>query len=249
MIGERLNIFASKHVRAALEARDEGAVVAIAGEQLALGAHFLDVHAESWEDMEWLARTAARTGARLSLDSPDPDIIRKGLLLPNVGFLNSLAGGRLELFREAKEARVKVIGMLHDVSADEVVERARREDFPLEDLYLDPAVMPVSVDALNARRLVERHRELKQKFPKIKTIVGISNCTHGMPRPTEIRATLLVTLLNDGLDAAILNPAELAWFARAQAILGDDGSGKTTVDYVRAFRKEEALRKAAPPQE
>jgi hypothetical protein len=68
-----------------------------------------------------------------------------------------------------------------------------------------------------------------------------------MPRPTEIRAMLLVTLLNDGLDAALMNPMELGWFARAQAILKDDGSGKSTVDYVRAFRKEEAARKAARP--
>lgn len=246
MIGERLNIFASRKVRSALETRDDAAIISIAREQLDAGAQYLDVHAQDWDEVKWLLETAGRTGAPLCLDSPDPDIIRKGLDMPSVKFLNSLAGGRLELFREARKHDVKVVGMLHDVTAAQMVEAATAACFPLEDLYLDPAVMPVSVDAGNARRLVDRHRELKTAFPHIKTVVGISNSTHGMPRATEIRAVLLVTLLNDGLDAAILNPAELRWFARAQAILSDDGSGRSTIDYVRAFRKEEAARKKGP---
>jgi len=245
MIGERLNIFASRKVRAALEARDEAAILSCAKEQLDLGAQLLDIHAQSWEDVKWMLEVAGRTGAPLCLDSPDPEIIRQGLGVPGVKFLNSLAGGRLELFKEAADAKVKVIGLLYDITGEEVIEAARKHGFPFEDLYLDPAVLPVSVDASNARKLVEKHRELKQKFPRIKTIVGISNSTHGMPRATEIRATLLVTLLNDGLDAAIMNPAELGWFARAQAILKDDGSGRSTIDYVRTFRKEEAVKKAS----
>ena len=244
MIGERLNIFASKKVRAALEARDEATILAVANEQVGFGAHLLDVHAQSWEDVKWMLEVAGRAGAPLCLDSPDPDMIRQGLKMPNVKFLNSLGGGRLELFREAAEHRVKVVGMLHDVSAEQMVEAAGKWGFPLEDLYLDPAVMPVSVDAGNARKLVENHRDIRHRFPGIKTVVGISNSTHGMPRPTEIRAMLLVTLLNDGLDAAIMNPMELGWFARAQAILRDDGSGRSTVDYVRTFRKEEAVKNA-----
>jgi cobalamin-dependent methionine synthase I len=248
VIGERLNIFASKKVRAALEARDEAVILAVAREQLDAGAQYLDVHAQAWDDVKWLLETAARSGAPLCLDSPDPGIIRKGLELPSVKFLNSIGGDRLELFKEATARRVKVVGMLHDVSAEKIMEAARAAGFPLEDLYLDPAVMPVSVDAGNARRLVEAHRELKRRFPGMRTLVGISNSTHGMPRPTEIRAMLLVTLLNDGLDAALMNPAELGWFSRAQAILKDDGSGRSTVDYVRAFRKEEALKRSAPAQ-
>ena len=248
VIGERLNIFASKKVRAALESRDKAAIIAIAKEQLDCGAQYLDVHAQNWDDVEWLLEAAGKTGAPLCLDSPDPGIIRKGLELPSVKFLNSIGGDRLELFKEAAAHRVKVVGMLHDVTAEQVVEAAKGVDFPLEDLYLDPAVMPVSVDASFARKLVEDHRDLKRRFPALKTIVGISNAAHGMPRKTEIRAVLLVSLLNDGLDAALMNPSELGWFARAQAILKDDGSGRSTVDYVRAFRKEEAQRKARGEQ-
>jgi len=247
VIGERLNIFASRKVREAVEARNEAFIVSVAREQLEAGAHYLDVHAQDWDDMEWLLGAAAKSGGQLCLDSPDPEIIRRGLAMPQVKFLNSIAGGRLDLFREAAGRKVKVVGMLHDVTAGEMVDAAKGAGFLPEDLYIDPAVMPVSVDASNARRLVERHREIKREFPGMRTLVGISNCTHGMPRPTEIRAMLLVTLLNDGLDAALMNPMELGWFARAQAILKDDGSGKSTVDYVRAFRKEEAARKAARP--
>ena len=245
IIGERLNIFASGKVRAALDSRDEGVILACAREQLDAGAQYLDVHAQTWDDVRWLLETAGKSGAPLCLDSPDPEIIQKGLGLPGVKFLNSLGGGRLELFKEAAARRVKVVGMLHDLTAEQVLEAASVAAFPLEDLYLDPAVMPLSVDAAFARKLVEDHRELKRRFPAIKTIVGISNSTHGMPRPTEIRAMLLVTLLNDGLDAALLNPVELAWFARAQAILKDDGTGRSTIDYIRAFRKEQGLKKEA----
>ncbi|MBM4247908.1 MAG: hypothetical protein FJ149_00390 [Euryarchaeota archaeon] len=246
VIGERLNIFASKRVRAAVESRDGAAVLAIARAQLDAGARYLDVHAQSREEMEWLLETAGKAGAPLCLDSPDPEMIRRGLEFPSVGFLNSIGADRLDLFKTAAERKVKVVGMLHDTTADEVVRAAGAAGFPLEDLYLDPAVMPVSVDAANARKLLEDHRELKRRFPLIKTIVGISNAAHGMPRKAELRAVLLVSLLNDGLDAAIMDPSELGWFARAQAILRDDGSGMSTVEYVRAFRREEAARKGAP---
>lgn len=246
VIGERLNIFASKRVRAALESRDEATVRAIARQQLEAGAQYLDVHAQEWDDLEWLLDTAAKAGAPLCLDSADPDIIRRGLGHPSVRFLNSIGADRLDLFKEAAERKVRVVGMLHDTAAEEVVKAAGAAGFPLDDLYLDPAVMPVSVDAANARKLVDDHRGLKRRFPDIKTIVGISNAGHGMPRKTELRAVLLVSLLNDGLDAALMDPSELGWFARAQAILGDDGSGRSTVEYVRAFRREEAARRKAP---
>jgi 5-methyltetrahydrofolate--homocysteine methyltransferase len=243
VIGERLNVFASKRVRAAIEARDEAVILSIAGEQVDAGAQYLDVHAQNWDDVKWLLETAGRTGAPLCLDSADPDIIRKGLANPSVKFLNSIGADRLDLFKDAAAAGVRAVGMLHDTDAGLVVDAARAAGFPLEDLYLDPAVMPVSVDAANARKLIEDHRALKRRFPSIKTIVGISNAAHGMPRPSEIRAVLLVSLLNDGLDAALMNPAELGWFARAQAILKDDGSGKSAVDYIRAYRKEEVRKK------
>jgi len=239
IIGERLNIFASKKVRAALEARDEAVILSVAKEQVDAGAQYIDVHAQIWDDVKWLLETAGKIGAPLCLDSADPEIIRKGLEIPSVKFLNSIGGDRLELFKEAAARRVKVVGMLHDVSAEQVVEAAKGAGFPLEDLYLDPAVLPVSVDAAFARKLVDDHRDLKRRFSAIKTLVGISNAAHGMPRPTEIRAVLLVSLLNDGLDAALMNPLELGWFARAQAILKDDGTGRSTIDYIRAFRKEQ----------
>jgi cobalamin-dependent methionine synthase I len=247
IIGERLNVFASKKVRTALEAKDERVILDIAKDQLAQGAQYLDVHAEGWDDMKWMLETVQKSGASICLDSPDPEVIRKGLAMPGVKFLNSLAGGRLDCFKEAKEHNVKVVGLLHDVSAAEVVEAAKRASFSFEDLYLDPAVMPVSVDAANARKLIEKHRDAKRDFPGVKTVVGISNVTHGMPRPLEIRAAILVSLLNDGLDAAICNPAELGFYARAVAIIKDDGSGTSTVDYIRAFRKDEAAKKAALP--
>jgi len=246
VIGERLNIFASKKVRAALEARDEAFILAVAREQLAAGAQYLDVHAQEWADLEWLLDTAAKSGSPLCLDSADPAVIRKGLAHPSVKFLNSIGADRLELFKEAAARHVKVVGMLHDTTAELMVEAAKAAGFPLEELYLDPAVMPVSVDASFARKLVDDHRDLKRRFPAQKTIVGISNAAHGMPRKTEIRAVLLVSLLNDGLDAALMDPSELGWFTRAQAILGDDGSGRSTLDYIRAFRKEQGLRKEAP---
>lgn len=248
MVGERLNVFASRSVRRALEERDSASIQRIAREQVSAGAQMLDVHAQEWEDMRWLLENARGAGVPLCLDSPDPELIRKGLEEPGVAMLNSIGEGRLELFNIARERGVRVVGMLHNTTAEEVLEAAKRARFPLENLYLDPAVMPVSIDAANARRLVESHRELKRLRPSIKTIVGISNASYGMPRPTEIRATLLVALMGDGLDAAILNPAELGWFVRAHAILSDDGSGRSTVDYVRAFRREEAAKKAPSNQ-
>lgn len=236
IIGERLNVLASKKVKAIVEARDSVALLAEARTQIAAGAQVLDVHCPDEEGQRWMLEQAATLDVPLSLDNPDPGIIRACIHMKNVRYLNSLTSERLDLFKEAADAGVEVVALLHNTDIEDVKKAAAKNRFQLGRIYFDPAIVPLSVDAANGMKLLKAHESLK-KMHGVRTIVGLSNVSYGLPRPLEIRTATLLSLLEAGLDAAIMNPVELIWFVRAHGTLHDQ-SGKEMMAYIKAFRAE-----------
>jgi 5-methyltetrahydrofolate--homocysteine methyltransferase len=236
VIGERLNVLASKKVRAMVEARDATALLAEARAQVAAGAMALDVHCPDVEGQRWMLEQAASLNVPLSLDNPDAGIIRECLRMRNVKFLNSITSERLDLFKDAAEAGVEVIALLHNTDLEDVRKAANKHRFPLSRIFFDPAIVPLSVDAANGPRLLRVHETLKKEHG-VRTIVGLSNVSYGLPRTLEVRAATLISLMEGGLDAAILNPLELIWFVRAHKMLHDQ-SGKEMMAYIKAFKAE-----------
>jgi len=81
--------------------------------------------------------------------------------------------------------------------------------FPVENLYLDPIVMPVNVAQAQMRDILESIREFKIiSEPPPKTIVGLSNVSQGTKVRSLINRTFLTMAVAYGLDAAILDPQD-----------------------------------------
>lgn len=237
LIGEKLNVHAYKKMRKAVEERDERKVLKEGRKQIALGANVLDVHGGGLEDQLWLLRTLSELKFPLTVDNMDPAVVRASLEVDEVKFINSIGEGRLDLFRDAKERGVKVIGLLYNITADAMLAAADEHGFDRNDLYLDPAVQSIGADPSQGQRILREHKELKERY-KARTVAGIGNVSHMMPgRTTEINAALLISLMHDGLDAAIVNVERLAWFARAREMF-DDPSGKALMNFLRTYRAE-----------
>ena len=104
IVGERINAEGSRTVKRLLLAGDYDGILAIAREQLAAGAHVLDVCVASPEIVDEAAAMSALVGhlsarldAPLMIDSIEPAVIRLALeQLPAGGYINSisLAHGR-----------------------------------------------------------------------------------------------------------------------------------------------------------
>jgi len=92
-------------------------------------------------------------------------------------------------------------------------------EIPAEDIIIDPLVFPCATGDANyiggAVETVEALRLIKQKIPYVKTVLGISNISFGLPAAARevINSVFLYYCTKAGLDLAIVNAEKLERFA------------------------------------
>ena len=90
---------------------------------------------------------------------------------------------------------------------------------PREDVVLDPLVFPCATGDENyiggAVETIEGVRLVKEKLPGVKTILGISNISFGLPAAARevVNSVFLYYCTKAGLDLAIVNAEKLERFA------------------------------------
>ena len=87
-----------------------------------------------------------------------------------------------------------------------------------EDIIFDPLVFPVGTGdeqyMHSGVEMIEGIKLIKEKFPKAKTILGLSNVSFGLPTLGRkiLNSVTLYHAINAGLDMAIVNPAGIVRF-------------------------------------
>jgi len=90
---------------------------------------------------------------------------------------------------------------------------------PREDIVLDPLVFPCATGDENyiggAVETIEGVRLIKEKIPGVKTLLGISNISFGLPAAARevVNSVFLYYCTKAGLDLAIVNAEKLERFA------------------------------------
>src|ERR1700761_6339712 len=90
---------------------------------------------------------------------------------------------------------------------------------PPEDIIIDPLVFPCATGDENyiggAVETIEAIRLIKQKIPHVKTVLGISNISFGLPAAARevVNSVFLHYCTKAGLDLAIVNSEKLERFA------------------------------------
>ena len=100
--------------------------------------------------------------------------------------------------------------------AMDIVNSALEYDVPMENLYLDPIVLPVAVlqeqvkNCIDALKVFKELKEMMGLPDDPKTIVGLSNVSQSSPKELKglLNRTYLVILLSHGLDSAIVDPLD-----------------------------------------
>ncbi len=205
---------------------------AVVQRQVDAGAHYLDVNVdevslrldEQLRAMRWLAATIAPwTAVPLSIDSSNLDIIRAGFDAVDgrgpTPMLNSASLERAEALDLAAEAGGAVIvtaagetGM--PTGAEErvrngsrMVELAVAKGIPLERVYVDALVFPISVDGGYGNHCLEAFRRLRERFgPEIRLTGGLSNVSFGLPSRRLLNDAFLVLAVEAGADSGIIDP-------------------------------------------
>ena len=230
IIGELINGMYQDIGKAIIE-KNKSVIQKCARDQLNGGADVLDVNCgpaskQPIADMPWLVETIQEvTEKPLALDSSKPQVIESGLKVArNKVIINSTTADPEKmdvLINLAKQYKTGLIGLAisskgipHSKDqrlelAATIVATCEEKEFPLEDLYLDPIVLPVNVAQAQMTDILESIHEFKIiSSPSPKTIVGLSNVSQGTTQRSLINRIFLVMATAFGLDAAILNPLD-----------------------------------------
>ncbi len=90
---------------------------------------------------------------------------------------------------------------------------------PVEDIIIDPLVFPCATGDENyiggAVETVEAVRLVKERFPHVRTLLGISNVSFGLPAAAReaVNSVFLYHATRAGLDLAIVNSEKIERFA------------------------------------
>ena len=256
VIGELINA-TRKKVGAAVEKRDADFIRGLAQRQAEAGADILDVNGgvpgREVESLEWLIGVVQEvTDLPLSIDSSDPEAVRRAIpLCKQRPLLNSITDAPEcsdVLLPVVKEHHPRVIALCMSAAgtpssvddrlqtATRLVERLTGAGVELDDIFVDPCVIPISTGPENGPAVLDAIGCITKRFPGVHTSVGLSNVSFGVPVRKLVNETFLMLLLSRGLDAAIVDPCDrqlMANIAAAEALLGRD---EFCVQYLRAFR-------------
>lgn len=237
IIGENISVI-SRAVGDAIRNRDPKPIVEMARAQKEAGAHFVDVNIgpatkKGEELMQWVVKTIqGEVDIPLSLDTKNIDAMEAGLEVhKGTAIINSVTGDKEKLdilMPMAKKYGSKIVGIAltekgvpPDVDsrveiAMNIVSSALEHGVPMEDLYLDPVVLPVAVmqeqvyNCIEALKVFKQLQELMGLSEAPKTTVGLSNVSQSSPPELKslLNRTYLTILLSHGLDSAILDPLD-----------------------------------------
>ncbi|MGQ9629273.1 MAG: dihydropteroate synthase [bacterium] len=230
LIGERINgMF--KATREAIQKQDKAAIQDLARRQMEGGAHMLDVNVgpaaadrrEEAEMMKWLVTTVQEAvNLPLSLDSTKAEVIEAGLKVHKGKAMINSTKAEPKMLEDylslTKEYGTMLVGLAIDEKgiprdADgraevgaRIVMAAMEKGIPVEDIYLDPIILPVNVTQETAPIVIESIKAFKLlSDPAPKTIIGLSNVSQKASNRLLINRTYMVMCTAAGLDAAILD--------------------------------------------
>lgn len=246
IVAEKINT-SRRSIAEAVEKRDAGFIVKVARDQADAGANYIDVNAGTFLDREvdclcWLVETVqSEVDLPLCLDSPNPRALAEAIKLhKGEPMLNSIS-----LEEDRFEALLPVVTShpCHVVAlcmaqtsmpttveervhvASELINRLTGEGIPLEKIYVDPLVQPVSVDVRMGIATLEAISNIMKGFPGVNTICGLSNVSFGLPQRRLINRNFLALCMAYGLSAAILDPTDnplMATLFSVEMLLGRD---------------------------
>ena len=263
IIGEKINASIPKS-KVIIQERDEKQLLELAKSQAAAGADFIDVNVGtgvgSREDeirtMEWAVETIQQEiDTPLCIDSADPAVLEAGIKARNgkPSLINSVKAEEENLEQViplAGNYNVPIVALAMDETGipmdmegrinacEKIATACEKYGVPLESVFFDPLVLPVSTDIKQGMVTLNTIVEIKKKFPAAKTIMGLSNVSYGLPARARLNIAFLHMSIFAGLDAAITDPLNkdlMDAVKTAEVLVGKDRHCRK---YTRAFRNK-----------
>lgn len=272
IIGERINPTGKKRFKEALLANDTDYILGQAIEQVKGGADILDVNVglPGIDEKEVMGKTIKAVqgvvDVPLQVDSTIPEVLEKALRVYNgKAIVNSVNGEEKSLqtvLPLVKKYGAAVVGLCLDEDgipktaegrfniAKKIMERAMSIGIRKEDIYIDCLTLTVSAEQEAARETLNALERVKKELG-LKTVLGVSNISFGLPDRVRINSNFLAMALTKGLDLPIINPNVEAMTAAVRAYNVLMGHDLNSSEYISAYGQEKSVGSTPeiPPKE
>lgn len=252
LIGERINPTGKKRFKQALIENDMPYVLNEGVRQADAGVDILDVNVglPEIDEAEFIKRAVTELQAILDLplqiDSALPEALERALRVYNgKAMINSVNGKKESMdavFPLAAKYGGLVVALALDESgipstaegrveiAEKIIAEAEKYGIGKKDIIIDPLAMAVSADPAAARETLKAVKLLSNKG--IKTSLGVSNVSFGLPNRDFITSAFLVMALENGLNAAIMNPHSAEVQKAYHSFMALTGKDEAFVNYI-----------------
>ncbi|WP_330389673.1 homocysteine S-methyltransferase family protein [Cellulosilyticum sp. I15G10I2] len=259
IIGERLNPTGKKLLQAALRNGDMDYVLREAIVQEEQGAHLLDVNMglPDIDEVGMLRQAVIEVQSVINLplqiDSSNVKALEAAARIYNgKPIINSVNGKKESLetiLPIAKKYGACVLGLTLDEKgipesaeerlavAEKIVQRALELGIPKQDILIDCLVVTASAQQELVFETLRAVRLVKEKLG-VKTVLGVSNVSFGLPNRPLINKTMLAMALMQGLDAPIMNPGDTGMVETINAYRVLSGKDKGSTQYTDNYSDE-----------
>ncbi len=270
VIGERINPTGKKLLKEALKNNDMDYILRQGVSQVEAGAEILDVNVGLREiDQKEMMVTLVKalqtvTDAPLQIDSSEPEVIEAGLRYYNGKAIVNSVNGEEKVLESilpiVKKYGAAVVGLTLDERgipdnatdryeiAEKIVKKAESFGISREDVYIDALTLTCSAQQKEVAETIKT-LEMVKKGLGVKTVLGVSNISFGMPNRGLINETFLAIAMSAGLDLPIINPNDAAMMDKVYAFNVLYNHDKGSKEYIKRYgenpeiKSSEALKK------
>ena len=256
VVGERINPTGKKRFQQALREGDMNYVLEQAVSQAEAGAQILDVNvgAPGVDEpvlMEQVVKALQSvTSLPLQLDSSNVEALTRGLRVYNGKPIVNSTNGEPEklaaILPLCKKYGAAIVGLAIDEKgiqpkaadrvaiARRITEAALAAGIPREDIYIDCLTLTASAQQEDVLATVQALEACKKELG-VRTVLGVSNISFGLPCRTYLNTTFLTMAMYAGLDLAIMNPSSEEMMAAVYAYNVLTNRDKQSTKYIERF--------------
>lgn len=256
VVGERINPTGKKRFQQALREGDMNYVLEQAVSQAEAGAQILDVNvgAPGVDEpvlMEQVVKALQSvTSLPLQLDSSNVEALARGLRVYNGKPIVNSTNGEPEklaaILPLCKKYGAAIVGLAIDEKgiqpkaadrvaiARRITEAALAAGIPREDIYIDCLTLTASAQQEDVLATVQALEACKKELG-VRTVLGVSNISFGLPCRTYLNTTFLTMAMYAGLDLAIMNPSSEEMMVAVYAYNVLTNRDKQSTKYIERF--------------
>lgn len=252
-IGERINPTGKKNLKEALRKNRLGYIEEEAINQVKAGAEILDINVglpeidEKIMMVQVIKKVSSLVDVPLQIDSADAEVVEAAARIYNGKPLINSVNGKQEvmdaIFPIVKKYGACVIALTLDEKglpentaervaiAEKIIHEAKKYGIGSHRIIVDCLTLTVSAQQHAGRDTLEAIRQIKEKFG-VKTTLGASNVSFGLPERKLLNRTFLAMALEAGLDAPITDPTVQEYMDTIKAFEALSGKDVESKDYI-----------------